>query len=85
MVWGLVCIGLLVLFLGEGYWRWKINDFKLNDSFENFDELINLKDTILALKDFEYSAYLNPKAYSALFRIASISYVKKEFSKSVEV
>lgn len=29
------------VFLGEGYWRWKINDFKLNDSFENFNELIN--------------------------------------------
>ena len=24
------------VFLGEGYWRWKINDFKLNDSLTDF-------------------------------------------------
>ncbi|MFL2574460.1 MAG: hypothetical protein ACJ0QC_01620 [Flavobacteriales bacterium] len=39
------------VFLGEGYWRWKINDFKLNDSFENFDELINKVLQYLIIKE----------------------------------
>jgi len=39
------------VFLGEGYWRWKINDFKLNDSFENFNELINKVLQYLIIKE----------------------------------
>lgn len=39
------------VFLGEGYWRWKINDFKLNDSFENFDELVNKVLQYLIIKE----------------------------------
>ena len=39
------------VFLGEGYWRWKINDFKLNDSFKNFDELINKVLQYLIIKE----------------------------------
>lgn len=39
------------VFLGEGYWRWKINDYKLNDSFENFNELINKVLQYLIIKE----------------------------------
>ena len=39
------------VFLGEGYWRWKINDFKINDSFENFNELINKVLQYLIIKE----------------------------------
>ncbi|MDC1024834.1 hypothetical protein OAR04_02770 [Flavobacteriales bacterium] len=39
------------VFLGEGYWRWKINDFKLNDSFEHFNELINKVLQYLIIKE----------------------------------
>lgn len=28
------------LITGEGIWRWRINDYKLNNSFDNFDNLI---------------------------------------------
>ncbi len=39
------------VFLGEGYWRWKINDFKLNDSFKNFNEIINKVLQYLIMKE----------------------------------
>jgi len=36
--------------LGEGIWRWKLHDYKLNNSHENFNALINQMVQYLALR-----------------------------------